>query len=60
MQEKYKRMGIKSPEILILEAGKDELVPKEHGDALEQRCRELGLEVKKKVVGSALHTEVML
>jgi len=53
------RLGDKTPYVLILEAGKDELVPSSHGEMLERRCAELGLNAKKKVVGNALHTEVV-
>lgn len=53
------RLGDKAPHVLILEAGKDELVPRAHGEMLEGRCRELGLGVERRVVGNALHTEVM-
>jgi acetyl esterase/lipase len=56
----HERFGAKTPYVLILEAGKDELVPSSHGEMLERRCRELGLNAKKKVVGNALHTEVMV
>jgi uncharacterized protein len=45
------------PEILILEAGKDELVPAAHGDKLYQRCIETGLRIQKKVVRGAYHNE---
>jgi len=48
-----------SPKILLLIAQKDELVPSSHGETLEKRCRELGIEVERKVVGGALHTDVM-
>lgn len=54
------RLGVKSPYVFILEAGKDELVPSSHGEMLERRCMELGVNVRKKVVGNALHTEVMV
>jgi acetyl esterase/lipase len=47
------------PDVVILEAGKDELVPKAHGSALEKRCVDLGLSVHRHVIGGALHTEVM-
>ena len=47
------------PRVVILEAERDELVPKSHGDALEKRCIDLGLDVKRHVIRGALHTEVM-
>lgn len=53
------RFNIKPPEILLLQAGRDELVPSSHGDVLLKRCSELGLDVQKQVVAGALHTEVM-
>src|SRR6187402_244984 len=60
IQKNFLEAGSKPPKILILEAGKDELVPKEHGDALEQRCLEVRLDVDKKVISGALHTEVIV
>jgi uncharacterized protein len=54
------RLGATTPHVLILEAGKDELVPSSHGEILEGRCRELGLDAMKKVVGNALHTEILV
>lgn len=45
--------------VVILEAEKDELVPKSHGDAIEKRCIDLGLDVKRHLIRGALHTEVM-
>jgi hypothetical protein len=41
------------PKIVILEAERDELVPKSHGDALEKRCIDLGLDVKRHVIRGA-------
>lgn len=57
----HKALGLLKgrPRILILEAERDELVPRQHGDVLEARCKELDLVVKRKIVGNALHTEVM-
>ncbi len=45
--------------ILIVQAGKDELVPMEHGLELEEICRGNGVEVQRREVAGALHTEVM-
>jgi len=49
--------------ILILQAGKDEIVPTSQSEALERVCREAlgeeGVEIERMVVGGALHTEVM-
>lgn len=48
------------PKILILQAGKDELVPATHGVELDRICREeLGMDVRRVEVRGALHTEVM-
>lgn len=59
MAESFHSAGVEPPKVLILEAERDELVPKEHGRRLEKRCLELGLVVSKKIVRSALHTEIM-
>lgn len=60
MQRRFKEINTNSPSVLILEAGKDELVPKDHGDALENGCVELGVNVKRLVISNAFHTEVMV
>ncbi|KAL2060032.1 hypothetical protein VTL71DRAFT_9854 [Oculimacula yallundae] len=60
LRENFESAGMRSPKVVILEAGKDELVPREHGDLLEKRGRELGLDVEKITVGGAYHTEVMV
>ena len=47
---------------LILQAGKDEIVPAEQSEALERVCREnleAGVEVERMIIAGALHTEVM-
>ncbi|KUJ08833.1 alpha/beta-hydrolase [Mollisia scopiformis] len=59
MRRSFREIGLDPPSILILEAGRDELVPKEHATALERRCLEVGLGVKRRVISNALHTEVM-
>jgi len=60
MGQRFKVAEMGCPRVVLLEAGKDELVPKQHGTALEKRCVELGLDVEKKVISGALHTEVMV
>lgn len=48
--------------ILILQAGKDEIVPAEQSRALERICREDlpgAVEVERVIIAGALHTEVM-
>ncbi|KAF4634082.1 hypothetical protein G7Y89_g4029 [Cudoniella acicularis] len=52
--------GSKAPRVLILEAARDELVPSSHGEELEKRCLEVRLDVQKRVIDGALHTEVMV
>ncbi|EXJ73317.1 uncharacterized protein A1O5_03077 [Cladophialophora psammophila CBS 110553] len=46
--------------VLILEAGNDEIVPPGQAPALEQVCKDENLEVDRKTVAGALHTEVMI
>lgn len=58
--EKSKAAGVRAPSVLILEAGRDELVPSSQGDMLEKRCVDVGLAVERKVVSSALHNEVLV
>lgn len=53
------RSGSEGPLITIVEAGKDELVPAEHGAELLQRGTELGLAIEKKTVQGAFHNDVM-
>jgi acetyl esterase/lipase len=60
MRDSYRLAHLKPPRVLILEAGNDELVPREHGNALEMRCEELGLDVRKQVISNSLHTEIMV
>jgi acetyl esterase/lipase len=60
MSQRYGDAGIDPPQVLILEAGKDELVPKLHGDALEAVCRKVQIDVRRRVISNALHTEVIV
>lgn len=60
LHERTQKSGSKVPDILILQAGKDELVPESHGSLLEKRCLELELEVRREVIQSALHNEVLV
>lgn len=50
---------LEGPRITIVEAGKDELVPAEHGARLLQRGRQLGLDIEKMTVRGAFHNDVM-
>lgn len=59
MQENAKKLHLVSPSVVILEAERDELVPSSHGELLEQRCVGLGLQVEKKIIFGALHSDVM-
>ena len=47
------------PQILILQAGDDEIVPADHADVLQKICQDGGLKTEHKVVTGALHTEIM-
>lgn len=47
------------PTIYILEAERDELVPKEQSERLYQRCVDLGLPVEKGVVPVAYHQQAI-
>ena len=60
MTIRAKLVGSKTPEVVILEAGRDELVPSSHGRILEQRCEELGLVTERKVIDNAFHQDVLV
>lgn len=60
MRVRFESAGMECPKVVLLAAGKDELVPREHGRVLEERCRDFGLDVEKKVINGAYHTEVMV
>lgn len=49
----------KPPEIFILEAAKDELVPQELSQKLYDRCLDIHLPVSKKAVGGAFHNDTI-
>ncbi|WZH39378.1 Alpha/Beta hydrolase protein [Fusarium acuminatum] len=55
-----KRFPETPPGVYIVEAGKDELVPANHGEELLQRCRQVGLPVERQKVRGALHNEAMV
>ncbi|KAF5003765.1 hypothetical protein FDECE_9695 [Fusarium decemcellulare] len=55
-----KRFKDRTPGIYIVEAGKDELVPADHGEKLHQRCEQVGLPVERRKVRGALHNEAMV
>lgn len=49
----------KKPRIIMLEAGADEVVPAGNAEQLERHCKELGLDVERKVIRNALHSGVL-
>ncbi|KAI2614887.1 alpha/beta-hydrolase [Hypoxylon sp. NC1633] len=64
--DSWKNLGIISrrykgdpPEIFILEAAKDELVPRELSQKLHDRCLDVGLPVARKAVAGAFHNDAM-
>ncbi|KAI1378574.1 alpha/beta-hydrolase [Hypoxylon crocopeplum] len=58
ISRKY-RTGDHSPEVFILEAAKDELVPPELGQKLYDRCLAVQLAVTRKAVAGAFHNDAM-
>ncbi|KAK6214890.1 hypothetical protein QIS74_07909 [Colletotrichum tabaci] len=48
------------PHVTIIEAGRDELVPAQHGAMLVQRCEEVGLTVEKLTVRGAFHNDAVI
>lgn len=54
---KCKAAGQAAPYVFVLEAGRDELVPAEHGVRLRERCTELGVPVGGRIVAGAYHNE---
>lgn len=51
--------GIQPPHVLILEAGRDEIVPPSHPRELQKRCMKLSLPVERVVVPRAFHSDAM-
>ncbi|KAK3337413.1 Alpha/Beta hydrolase protein [Cercophora scortea] len=51
--------GEKKPFVYIMEAKRDELVPREHTEKLFQRCLDLDLPAEKETVPFAYHTELI-
>lgn len=50
--------GIK-PKVLILQAGRDEVVPAHHSLQIAEYCIRNGFDVEQRAIAGALHTEVM-
>ncbi|PHH70184.1 hypothetical protein CDD80_6174 [Ophiocordyceps camponoti-rufipedis] len=48
------------PAVYLVEAAKDELVPRDHAAALQRRCQDLGLAVTRISIAGALHNDVMV
>lgn len=51
---------VDKPSVLLLPATKDEIVPSGEADKLEQLCRDIGIQVQRRDVPGALHTEATL
>ena len=49
----------KKPNIFMLEAGSDEVVPAGNAQKLEGLCKTLKLDVERRVIGGALHSNVV-
>ncbi|MCJ1339295.1 hypothetical protein MMC09_004584 [Bachmanniomyces sp. S44760] len=49
----------KKTKILIMQGGRDEVVPPEHGRELEAICKHHGLDVRRVEIPGALHTQLM-
>lgn len=58
ISRKY-NIGEYSPEVFILEAAKDELVPRELTQELYNRCVDVRLHVTRKAVAGAFHNDTM-
>ncbi|KAI0384054.1 alpha/beta-hydrolase [Hypomontagnella monticulosa] len=58
ISRKY-NIGEYSPEVFILEAAKDELVPQELSQELYNRCVDVQLHVTRKAVAGAFHNDTM-
>jgi fermentation-respiration switch protein FrsA (DUF1100 family) len=57
--EGTKAKGIPALRVYILQAERDELVPKEQSDRLYQRCLDLGLPVERGIVPVAYHQQAI-
>ena len=47
------------PKVLVLQAGGDELVPREHGEELEELCKDHHIDIERLVINGALHHEII-
>lgn len=51
--------GMPPPNVFILQAGRDEIVPERHPEELRKRCAELGVQCETAVVPKAYHSDAM-
>ncbi|PSR94175.1 Alpha/Beta hydrolase protein [Coniella lustricola] len=51
--------GLKPPQIFILQAGRDEIVPEKHAEALRARCAEVGIPQETRVMPRAYHNDAI-
>lgn len=50
---------LEPPQIFILQAGRDEIVPEQHTEALRARCAELGIPQETRIMPRAYHNDAM-
>ncbi|KJZ77534.1 hypothetical protein HIM_03258 [Hirsutella minnesotensis 3608] len=48
------------PQVYIVDAARDELVPQDHGRMLHRRCLDLGIMAERSAIRGALHNDVMV
>lgn len=51
--------GLQPPQVFILQAGSDEIVPERHPEELRRRCAELNIPVETKLVRRAYHNDAI-
>lgn len=54
-----KAKGLEPPQILILQAGSDEIVPERHPEELRRRCADLNIPVETVLVRRAYHNDAI-
>ncbi|KAK3984834.1 Alpha/Beta hydrolase protein [Cladorrhinum sp. PSN332] len=59
MAQASREKGVAPPSIYIIQAERDELVPKEQTDKMYQRCVDVGLPVERGIASSAYHQEAI-
>lgn len=60
LQKIARTSGSQKPQILIAQAGQDEIVPQEQSERLESLCKSLNITVDRQIVSKALHNDVMV